>query len=113
MVTKPSTKKRYKQMANSVKGGMTVTEVAAKFQASERTIRFAMAHHNVTTTTRGQPLVILAEIYRSLPSKGIALRHSFAVIGQRSGGVSRQRVHQIFNEAIELGLLKASLTPSR
>ena len=113
MVTRPSTKKRYKDMASAIRGGLTVTQAARKFKASERTIRFAMSLHKVTTTSRGRPLVILAEIYCALPSKGNALRYSFAVIGQRAGGVSRQRVHQIFNEAIALGLLKTGLTASR
>lgn len=113
MVTKPSTNKRYKEMSGAVRGGLSVTQAAKKFKVCERTIRFAMTRNRVRTKSRGQPLVVLAEIYRALPSKGNALRYSFAVIGQRSGGVTRQRVHQIFNEAIDLGLLKASLTASR
>ncbi len=108
--TRSSTKKKHKQMADAVKGGLSVADAVRFFNVSERTIRGAMAVNKVSMSDKGRPLVILAAIYRAVPLRGMVMTSSLADIARRTK-VTRQRVSQVFEEAKSLKLLKRSLTP--
>lgn len=108
-MTKLSTMRRYRDMSDCVRSGTSIEQVAVDFDVSTRTIREAMKHCDVSLTERGRPLVILAEIYRAMPTTGRKLTRSLADIS-RTTHVSRERVRQVFSEAKNLGLLKSNLT---
>ena len=116
MVKRQSTVAQERSIARLIKGtrserGASVAEAAAKYGVTERTVRSACAANNVSTkrpTGSGRTLRILVEIIRSID--GRTMTRSFREIGESLGGVPRQRIHQVFAEAVQLKLVNSRLT---
>jgi len=115
MVLRPDTSEKYAQIAEAFAATGSTQAVARRFDVSTRTVRAALKEHDMSgkrMTGAGRTLTILAVLVLATPvGKGRSKRltHTFARLGETLGGVSRQRIHQVFNEAKTLGLLPASL----
>lgn len=105
-------------MSRRVKGStkrkpQTVSRVAREYDCSERTVHAACQLHGVSTkrpTGSGRTLRILREIVAAIDQGKGAMTLSFAEIGEACGGVSKQRVSQVYTEAVDLSLVKTGLT---
>ena len=108
MSTHAESKYRRKQMARAVKRGQSVADVAMVYEVSMGLVRLACQEYGVKPPVRpngnrtGRTLVILAELIRAKRAKTGETMES---IGERLGGISRARVHQIAVEAESLDLL--------
>ncbi len=107
---KPETIAKYKKIASVVREGVSVDRTCRRFSVSPPTVYAALKHEGVLAPGRSahRKAEILSEIMSSI--KGNRLTETFEELGEELG-ISKQRVHQVFNEAKECGLLKASVKP--
>ena len=107
-LTHREARKRRLRMAEAVRRGDSITRVAANFQVTSRTVRYACDEHGVQLEKRPvhvRTLVILAAL---LDARKHKTGETLEAIGERLGGLPKQRISQVAMEAVRLGLLSVT-----
>ena len=98
---------RRKKMADRVRKGASLSEVAQEFKVSLSSVKAACLEHDVEPARRAAPNVTALDVVAAL-LKGEETQSDVA----RRLGISRQRVHQIVVEAKKAGI-KLKTRPTR